>query len=539
MDAAAEAERILIRLLPLKDTAAQTIEYELITPHRKPKYLLPTYYDERSLDYKSRNLTLGRWSEHTSQASSTHSSEKNHHEDGEGATSSGIFVKQVVTSLKSIEERGPKAVAKQTLDPKVSYWSQDPEYKLSAEFGLVLGPIKKTGSHDVSEGASPVTTFLPSFPGLASLLTSNHFQADGGIETPALLYKFVAAPEQNNLASGESLPNLHIQMRTGRKGSPATLDELSIEFQELTHDVLLPSKAADIRFHHTGRLTLRKNHNDKNVKKWIEVVCANIASGARLTAPSLTIDIPKWTLPNFPAKARGMLSVIYLFSAVQFRQSIVGRVENTPASYSTVQSDKLGPRGGSFSMHHTAYEGQDDSTQSEKESPEGLQGFVKNCFQMVDRITEAAGQTLPVSKTLKPRTEESARRQKRLGEQVAQAMGSDRLPSTDAIKEGEDLANDIESLLRLGRAGSKDSATEEDIFDSVLDKNGPATKVDCYMHSAIGHSSAEVTADPHMSNALALHELEEVLTKLPAGEGKYRSEDTLDEDTSRLLHNKD
>jgi hypothetical protein len=540
MDAAAEAERILIRLLPLRDISAHTIDYHKTTPHRKPKFLLPAYYDERSLDYKFRNSQLGRWSDRTSQASSTHSSEEQHQEDGDGATSSNIFVKQVVTSLRSIEERGSKAVAKQTSDPKLSYWSQNPEYKLSAEFGLSLGPIQKVGSHDVNESASLGTAFLPSFPGLASLLTSNHFQADGATETPALLYKFVAAPEQKYLATGQRLPSLRIQMRTGRKGSPATLDELSIEFQERIHDVLLPSKAADIRFRHVGRLMFRKNHHDKNVKKWIEAVCANITSGARLTAPSLTIDIPKWTLPSSLAKEKGMLSVTYLFSAVQFRQSVVGRVEDTPTSYSTVQSDKFGPRGGSLSMHYAGYGGPDESAQSEKkESPENLQGFVKTCFKMVDRITEAAGQTLPVSKTLKPRSEESARRQKWSGEQVAQATVSDRSPTTDAIKEGEDLANDIESMVEPGRTGSKNSIREEDAFDSVLGKNGPVTEVDRYSHSAIAHSAAEDIADPHMSNALAPHELEEVLTELPSAERKRRSEDTLDEHTSRLLHDRD
>lgn len=539
INAAAEAERALVRLLPLRDRSAHTIDYHKASIHRQPQFLFPNYYDEKSLEYKSRNLELGRWSDRTSSASSAPSSEAQHKKDGDGATSSGKLVDQVVTTVRSIEEKGRGLTAQRNQKRDVDYWRVDPEYKLSAEFGLVLGPVQKVGPQNLVDSASPGTTFLTSFPGLAGLLTSNHFQADGGIETPALHYSFVALPVQKRLANGQRRPNLHIQMRTGRKGNPATLDELSLEFQERIHDLLLPSSATDIRFHHAGRLLFRNDAHDKNLKKWIEAVCANIASGARLTAPSLTLQIPEWTLPGSPAKAKGMVPVTYLFSSVQFRQSITGRVEDIPASYSTIQSDKLGPRGASFKMHYGDHAGTDESTKSEKKEGKGdLKGFVKKCFKMVDRITEAAGQTQPVSKLLKPRSVDSARRLNRLAEQGAQAAGGGFSPSSDAVKEGEDLANDIESLFEQGRAGTKNDFREEDIFDSVLDRGGSMIEEDGNSHSAIAHSAAEDTADPYMSSVLALDEPEDELIEPTVAEGQDRREEVADEDDARLLQHK-
>jgi hypothetical protein len=194
--------------------------------------------------------------------------------------------------------------------------------------------------------------------------------------------------------------------------------------------VLLPDKASDVRFYRRASLHFNvKDHNDEDVQTWADAVIENIESGGRLTAPPLRIKIPKWTIPGFSSEEKGMCNVTYYFSGIQFRQSVAGNLFGEDISYSTVQSGKLGAKGGALTAHYTGHgdtELRDEST---------VKAFVERCFSMVDLITDASTQTLPVSRQLRPRYENSERKTKRMDTSASEIQAAD--------EENVEPANDL------------------------------------------------------------------------------------------------
>jgi hypothetical protein len=120
------------------------------------------------------------------------------------------------------------------------------------------------------------------------------------------------------------------------------------------------------------------------------------------------MEIPKWTIPGSRADAKGVRTIIYHFSGVQFRQSVTGDLLGEAISYSTVQSGKLGAKGGALTAH---YNGHGD-TQLQDET--AIKAFVERAFKMVDMITDASTQTQPISRQMFPRHEGGQRKNKRM-----------------------------------------------------------------------------------------------------------------------------
>ncbi|KAF1360913.1 hypothetical protein EJ07DRAFT_74866, partial [Lizonia empirigonia] len=416
----AEAKRTLIRLLPFKDAATRTIDTQRLDAAKRESYLLPTFHASDSLDYVHRSLSLGRWALPVARAADNALPEE--HESHQRAESKPApeqsthgLVNRVVSFMRPPADGNFTGSESTPRNRQTGYWALEPEYKVSADFGQALFPLEHSDPDKVVEAAanSSRAPFHPAIPGLGSLLASSEFQNLSRTESPALLYDFIPSPNQKVLGTetgiteiGPTFPKLHVQVRTGRDGNRPTIHKLSIGFHERVHDVLLPDQAADIRFHRYGRLRFSsKSHHDKNVEEWSEAVRQNIESGGRLSAPSLTLDIPKWTIPGFPSDATGMLPIKYLFSGIQFRQSVTGRLLDTQISYSTVQSGKLGARGGVLSAYSPkltadAYESQ-------------MREFASNCVTLVDYITQAGAQTTSARQTRLPRNDHSARKQRR------------------------------------------------------------------------------------------------------------------------------
>jgi hypothetical protein len=379
-----------------------------VDAEKNSSYLLPVYVEEKSLDHNYRNVELGRMSMPIARLT-----EPDTTEDAQQTEMTEIPDKSPKT-LAGLANRVIATIRRPTSDESkpnaVNNWVTEPEYRLSAEFGQVLFPLEDAAPSTAIKAALAQPSrspFLPTFPGLTGLLTSPDMSAKARMQTPSLLYDFQPGPKQPNFEAGQMFPSLHIQMRTGIHGSKPTMHKLSLGFQHRIHDVLLPDKAADIRFFRYGRLRLAKNHRDKNVQEWAETVFQNIQSGGRLTAPPLRIDIPKWTIPGFPADAKGTRSVIYNFSGIQYRQTVVGDLLGTGISYSTVQAGKLGARGGALTAH---YNSQDDPLLRDEIT---VKSFVKRCFIMVDKITDASTQTQPITRVIAPRRESSSRRMRR------------------------------------------------------------------------------------------------------------------------------
>lgn len=381
--------------------------------------------EERSLDYTDRKIEYGRKT-----LPCTRNTQSNVAKDGAQwedldkdftklSKASQDLIKRVVATM-----RGKVDETLNSMDG-ISNWTLQPEHRLSAEIGQVLFPLEKAGSKASTEttiAKASGTPFLTSFPGLSSLLTSAGFRATARLQTPSLIYEFLPDPEQPNFKAGQTFPSLHIQMRAGYNGGKAFFHKLSLGFPAHFHDVLLPDKSADLRFTQYGRLRLMKNHKDKNVQKWVEAVVANIESGERLTAPPLQLEIPKWTIPGTPSDATGTRTVTYLFSGIQFRQSVSGHLLDADVSFSTIQSGKLGPKGGVLSAHYSANSKEGDDYLRDDVA---LRGFVKRCLGIVDKITAAAAQTMPLTSILKLRDGNSDRKLRRQAQQATALAASE------------------------------------------------------------------------------------------------------------------
>jgi hypothetical protein len=252
-------------------------------------------------------------------------------------------------------------------------------------------------------------------------------------------------------------------MRTGGSGAKATFHKLTLSFQQRIHDVLLPDKAVDVRFSRRASLNFNtKEFNDEDVQAWVDAVIGNIQSGGRLTAPPLRIKIPKWTIPGVSSEEKGMRTVTYHFSGVQFRQPVVGNLLGEDISYNTTQSGKLGAKGGALTAH---YNGHGDT---ELRDESAVKVFVERCLDMVDLITDASKQTLPVSRLIRPRDQNSERKARRMGmsadgRQFMNEQNSD--AANDLIKrvgEYPDLKDDAEGKENMEAA---DNVVEEQLVD--------------------------------------------------------------------------
>jgi hypothetical protein len=509
-----EAERMLIRFLPLKSYTPHSIDHGGGHAADSSRTLLPTFQDADSFDHKYRSIKLGRWSLPVTRRSNIQNTERQEQEPPTNRSTQSRAVDKDIINRVLVNLRHPvdkKAPSHELAERKaIGYWTATPAYKLSAEFGQALFPLEQTTPDNTNVASAQPTPsiFLPSFPGLATLLASD-LQTNVRADAPALLYSFIPAPEQQNFAAGQALPSLQINIHTGRKGGSATLNKLSLGFQELIHDVLLPDKSTDVRFFKYGRLRLQKTNRDKHIREWMDAVTKNIESGERLTAPDIQLDIPKWTIPGFPANATGTRSAKYLFSGIQFRQAVSGSFEGAPMSYSTVQSNKLGAKGGALNMYHEDV--------ASKEGDAGLEAFVQKCFRMVEKITEAAARSQPISKQLRPRHEDSGRKMRRQEHRnaaerpaVGKGLGKrdDRLVEPALVEgkqEGGEEEEEEEDDEEEESLNPKESADEPDPFDSILHDDAQDMP-----SSSVIHTASEDTADPHMSNALSLYEPEEV-----------------------------
>jgi hypothetical protein len=510
----AEAKRTLIRLLPFKESATRTIDTQKLDAAKQESYLSPVYHEASSLDFNLRGLSVGRWALPYTRADKTPgvASEQSSH---------GI-VNRVASSLKPPVDAAFTGPESKPRNRQTGYWALEPEFKASADFGQALFPMDMSDPNKVVEAASDSSRspFHPSIPGLGSLLASSEFQNISRTETPALLYDFVPAPEQKDLNTkvGPNFPKLFIQVRTGRDGNRPTVHKLSLGFQERIHDVLLPDQAADIRFHRYGRLRFSsKSHHDKNVEEWTEAVRQNIESGGRLSAPSLTIDIPKWTIPGFPSDEIGMLPVKYLFSGIQFRQSVTGKMLDTQVSYSTVQSGKLGAKGGALSAYSEKLQGDEVETQ--------IRDFATKCVQLVDYISQAGAQTQPLRQVVLPRNEHSARKQRRTALQAAgsEALSTQDPNDVDAYNEPEASLDDQNADARL--ASRLDNEVTDVEADTLIDEAQNEADEE---KSAARNKVQEQEADALLNDLFGDEEDEEVaLAKEKEGDLSIKSSENL------------
>ncbi len=441
MEAVLEAERYLIKLLPVKDSSVYTTDTTMLDAAKKSAYLLPVYPGEDLIGSDLRNTQLGRWSlplapKHEPQL-----------EEKPEALKFSKFAKRprnlVDHTVAAI--RGQNEQKTETRDA-IGYWRDAPTSRLYAEIGQIVYPLEQTQADKdivLAQSHCPRSGFLSKFPGLPNVLTSLDTYGNTRMLPPTLVYDFIPAPQQKRFKEHHTIPRLRIEMHTNWKhGTLARLHKLELRLQSHIHDVHLMDEAADVRFYHSKSLQLRthtESHKafwdqDKNVRKWTEAVTANISSGGRLYAPSLSISIPKWTVPGCDSTGKSSRIVDYLFAGVQFRQTILGHYKGMPIQYSTVQSGKFGFTGGQLLAFHDAYQRTSGKLLMDEIS---LRQFSETCFSLVSRMTAGATHVFPVSKKLKPRHEDSERRLRRAAMQngALADTDSDGMATADALDE--------------------------------------------------------------------------------------------------------
>lgn len=347
----------------------------------------------------------------------------------------------------------------QVEDPGI--WELEPQHKLVAKFGQALIPLDRAGAEEADSNISGQlsrNTFFSTLPGLSSFLASPALSVSSRLNPPVLNYNFRPDPEQTGFNASQLFPTLKIRMTTDRQGVKAYFRKASIRFWQHVHTVSLPNKAVDMQFYKYGGLRLQKDHNDVNVQKWIGAAAKSIVSGGRIVAPPLTIDIPKWTIPGFSSDEKGMATVKYYFSGVDFRQTLSGTMLGEKISYSTIQSGKLNAKGGELMAYFTGHgnEGFRDEA--------AIRSFVERCHDIVDLITNASAQTSPLSRQVRPRDAGSARKAKRsematgASEAVDEVSGEMSEDLQKHVADGPDAQEDVS----IGGPSTTEAEVRED-----------------------------------------------------------------------------
>lgn len=500
--AVAEAERLLIRLLPLNDQVTHSIDAQIVEVAKDSNYLMPVFLAENALDQKNRKAAFGRNLMPKSKSATpkdvevSEEHQEEYQEEHQEATDKPVSTPETYSAhVDRVVAAMHRSAADISPPPKAAgSWSSKSEYFMSAELGQALFPLNTsppttTTPEPTTTTVAPPLTFNPFTPGLTSLLTSPQFTATNQMQGPSLIYDFIPSAIQPSFNRGQLLPDLRIQMRTGRAGSNPRLHYLTLGFDKRIHNVLLPNKAVDIRFRSSARLKMKNPSSVEVVKEWLEQVKLNVEQGGRLWAPDLELEIPTWTIPGETEDApESTKPVKYLFSAVSFRQSITGMVGDTMVSFRTLQSGKLGGQTGVLSAHYTGHG--DVLLRNQDE----IREFARKAFALVDLVEMGAGATVPVAKRMNPRAVVSARKLRRAQEQAAQRAMEEGEVAVGLEKPWEPLG---EGEGESGESGAADGvvATSDEATVTPLEATATSDEVAATLDGATA-TSDEATATP-------------------------------------------
>lgn len=390
-----------MRLLAISHHTSRSIDTHNLQSERKDSIVLsPVALNEDSLELQHREKLWGRYvlPIARSEALGAVQTESQDIEISEyDAKKRNATCRTVDRALESLNLEstilGPKE--------KTGHWASEIEWNLSAEIGQVLFPIRReSGGGGVMTGVgSPEdmsSIFLSSCPGLAHLLVLQDFNATSRANSPALTYRFIVHPEHSSDYPECQFPTLSIQVRRGRDRQEPYVHRVKLTLQEDVHDILLPGKATDIRLCRYARLELQNPRSDRTIQSWRDNVAWNIRSGTRLTAPDITIDIPRWILRGdrgeADAKATKKSKIKFLLSSVQVNQTVAASYRGIDVSLKTVESGRLGGNG----IELSAYFKSSSDTKSDLPDKEEVREFIGKTFDLVDAVTVAAGKRHPV-----------------------------------------------------------------------------------------------------------------------------------------------
>ncbi|KAL5416573.1 hypothetical protein PMIN03_002112 [Paraphaeosphaeria minitans] len=368
-EATAEAVRCLIKVLPLKSPSATTVDTTGRGALESADHFRPVVVEKESVAYKARSTKFGRWSLPVKQNMDTRATLPN--------LSQRLNAAQEQVQTMFLKKTPPH----QSPDVKYPKWNKNTEVRLKALYGHALLPFEDPNSEEVS--------FVPVLPGLSSLFTDQVFHTSFTTR-PLLCYEFIAQPGPSNYTSDllpYKFPRLIAYFRfiDGQQG----LSKLVLKFDAGNHQVLLPEETVDIRFETSRSIQMNNSRQAHDTRGLREHVVANLQSGGRITAPDITLDIPKWTVEGMEFEGKGdLIKTKFQFVGVTFTQSVWGEHDGSAATYFTKQSGKLGAKYGQFA---TVYGVNRLATPVAIDDPaNAISEFVANAFKTAGTITQAA-----------------------------------------------------------------------------------------------------------------------------------------------------
>jgi hypothetical protein len=508
--AAQEAQRSLIRLLPIAQGGAPTVEFQKLEETKESSFFAPVPFVS-DLPYPYRALNLGRWTAFVSRQDRTAKPLVR------ADTSASVDEKQTINDVDelgipdSVEEAGSrlntstlasahlqdrvcerlKFLREQRVDrptavgyphhPRAS-WVPDQVSHIGVEYHQAL--FEGPANHPAAGFTTPFekTRFFPyaystSVPGLPKVLASESAGFEPERLTQSLIYEFVPSPRMQNRLDpkdGGKYPRLLLRFRFQDPGASPQFHSVRLRYDTQSHAVLLPDRATDMVFQRREQMWLKQPMAVDSIRTYVNAVRESIESGVgRLSAPpQLTIEVPKCILPGYPADAKYTRSLTYLFKGVRHVQHFGTTFESYNAVYLVSQEGQLG-------RNHTAL--QLFSTGDGKPEPTGeaLKQFVETAFRLADRVTEAAALTsslgelagLQTKDTMKAtgRDEQGNRREDAKERRAIQNLLGDAIPSggiQDQASSEESAVGSVEAVNDSHAVSDESTRPEQDTPDS-------------------------------------------------------------------------
>ncbi|KAJ4360937.1 uncharacterized protein N0V89_001506 [Didymosphaeria variabile] len=371
----ADAERSLIKLLPLKNLQNISVDTTGRDVLEGSDHFLPVVVEKEAVAYKDRRTKVGRWSLPVNQANaSLHASDSI---TERVKTAQELVVTKLMTPPTQYQRTGNAS-----RDIKYRKWTYHPEARLTAVFGHALFPLD-----DPTTGKP---RFFPALPGLSSIFSDEAFRM-GFVMRPSLCYEFIAEPGPKNYTSDLSpykFPRLSAYFRPDNEGQHA-LSKVVLNFAATKHRVLLPEQAVDIQFQTSQSIQMQNVRLDQDARLLQNQVLPKLQGGGRLSAPDISVDIPKWTVEGMEFDGKeDFVKTKFIFTGITFSQSIWGQHQGQTTKYVTRQGGKLGAKTGIFS---TVY-GMNGLAKklAHSDPPNAMRDFVANAFKMAGTITQAA-----------------------------------------------------------------------------------------------------------------------------------------------------
>lgn len=390
-EAAADAERCLLRLLPLQNRVAHTMYTSIGDAAREQISLLPVHYDNTAIDFHWRDEKLAR---------RTIPKYRTDLKDGTAETTTpghdqDTEIRRIKARLLEMAEHAAPQ-PHHAFDEPDALWRHEPAIRASADLGYLL--FRQDGSDLDKKPEEPgyePQPFYTTIPGMTNILKDEDFQTWSRLHPPNLVYSFVAAPGQKGFPKDQTFPALQMQFEYKDHTDKHEFRRGALIYNTSVHDVLLPEQSVDLRFTVSTALTLRplKDAKNKEILSFIAAIVNNLKEGTRLTAPNLVLDIPAWTISGSDPQARGTKKVKYLFTGVRFRQSVSANYLDLDVGIITQQGGKLGRKAAVLSTFFNT------GPHGEPQKPELIMddgiwtNFIARTLKVAHKITQAVRDT--------------------------------------------------------------------------------------------------------------------------------------------------